>query len=73
MIETNKFIEKSQKEIEPDLSVLGYRFIREVHLSGDTFICEYVNTKEKNKLQLVFRLYSHNAFCKEVYEEEYEE
>ena len=67
------FIEKSQREIEPELSKLGYMFKRETKLGGERFICEYVNRDKKKKLQLVFELYSHNAFCKEIYEEEIEE
>lgn len=73
MIETDKFIEKSQMEVEICLSSHGYRYIRQIQLSGESFICEYINPEEKKKLQLVFRLYSKNAFCKRVYEEEYEE
>lgn len=67
------FIEKSQREIEPRLSQMGYRFVREIQLSGESFICEYVNPEEKKKVQLVFKLYAHNAFCKEIYEEEMED
>ena len=67
------FIEKPQREIEPQLSKMGYRFVREIQLSGESFICEYVKPEEKKKLQLVFKLYSHNAFCKEIYEEEMED
>lgn len=67
------FIEKSQREIEPQLSKMGYRYVREIQLSGESFICEYVNPEEKKKLQLVFKLYAHNAFCKEIYEEEMED
>ena len=69
----NDLIEKSQREIEPYLSSKGYRFIKEIQLGGEKFICEYVNTDEKKKLQLVFQLYSHNAFCKKIYEEDIKE
>ena len=68
-----KFIEKSQKEIEPRLSSMGYQYRGEVQLGGESFICTYVNPEEKKQLQLVYELYSHNAFCKEVYEENIEE
>lgn len=68
-----EFKEKAQKEIEPQLSKMGYRYVREVQLGGESFICEYVNPEEKKKLQLVFKLYAHNAFCKEIYEEEMED
>ena len=67
------FKEKSQREIEPQLSKMGFRYVREIKLSGESFICEYVNPEEKKKLQLVFKLYAHNAFCKEIYEEEMED
>lgn len=67
------FIEKSQKEIEPQLSSMGYQYRGEVKLGGENFICTYVNPEEKKQLQLVYKLYSHNAFCKEVYEEDIEE
>lgn len=67
------FIEKSQREIEPELSKLGYMFKREIKLGGERFISEYISQDEKKKLQLVFENYSHNAFCKEIYEEEIEE
>jgi hypothetical protein len=67
------FIEKTQKEIEPQLSSMGYQYRGEVQLGGESFICTYVNPEEKKQLQLVYELYSHNAFCKEVYEENIEE
>lgn len=67
------FIEKPQREIEPRLSQMGYRFVREIQIGGESFICEYVNPEEKKKLQLVFKLYGYNAFCKEIYEEEMED
>ena len=67
------FIEKSQKEIEPQLSSMGYQYRGEVQLGCESFICTYVNPEEKKQLQLVYELYSHNAFCKEVYEEDIEE
>ena len=67
------FKEKAQREIEPQLSKMGYRYVREIQLSGESFICEYVNPEEKKKVQLVFKLYAHNAFCKEIYEEEMED
>ena len=66
------FIEKSQKEIEPQFSSMGYQYRGEVQLGGESFICTYVNPEEKKQLQLVYKLYSHNAFCKEVYEEDIE-
>ena len=64
------FIEMPQQVIEPHLSSMGYRFAREIKLGGERFICEYVNPEENKKVQLVFELYAHNAFCKEIYEEE---
>ena len=67
------FIEKSQKEIEPQLSSMGYQYREEVKLGGESFICTYVNPEKKKHLQLVYKLYSHNTFCKEVYEEDIKE
>ena len=67
------FIEKSQREIEPQLSAMGYRYNGEVKLGGERFICTYVNQEQKKKLQLVYELYSHNAFCKEIYIEDLED
>ena len=67
------FIEKSQREIEPQLSAMGYRFASEVKLGGERFIVNYINPEEKQKLQLVYENYAHNAFCKQVYEDVWEE
>jgi len=66
------FIEKSQKDIEPQLSSMGYQYRGEVQLGGESFICTYVNPEKKKQLQLVYELYSHNVFCKKVYEEDIE-
>jgi len=69
----DEFVEKSQCEIEPKLSSLGYRFTEEIHISGPTFACNYINLEEKKKLQIIYELYAHNAFCKQFYETELEE
>ena len=61
------FTEKSQREIEPQLSSMGYRFVKEIQLSGQRFMCEYVNSEKKKQLQIVYELYTHNAFCKKTY------
>lgn len=66
------FVEKSQKEIEPQLSSMGYRYVKQIELGGQRFMCEYVNPNKKKMLQIVYELYSHNAFCKRVYEEDIE-
>lgn len=64
------FIKKPLRDIEPQLSAMGYKFVREVSLSGKSFILNYENHSEKRKVQLVMELYAKNAFCKQIYEEE---
>ena len=69
----NDLIEKSQKEIEPYLSSKSYKFIKEIQLGGQRFMCEYTNKEKKKILQIVYELYSRNAFCKRIYEEDIKE
>ena len=69
----NELIEKSQREIEPKLSSLGYRFTEEIRISGPTFACNYINQEEKKKLQIIYELYERNAFCKQFYETDMED
>lgn len=64
------FIEKSLREIEPELSAMGYMFTREIKLGKQTFISEYENSYAGKRLQLVMELYSNNAFCKKIYKED---
>ena len=66
-------IEKSQMEIEIYLSQQGYKSIKEIQLGGQRFMCEYTNKEKKKMLQIVYKLYSHNAFCKKIYEEDIKE
>ena len=61
------FIAKSQREIESQLSSMGYRFVKEIQLSGQRFMCDYVNSEKKKLLQIVYELYAYNAFCKKTY------
>ena len=62
------FKHKSQREIEPELSKMGYIFEKEIDISGFTFLCNYINPEKKKRLQISYELFSHNAFCREVYE-----